>query len=349
MKNIPIGEVLKQYGYITEEQLEQALDYQKQHTEKRLGAILIEQGFVSERQMLEALSLRMDLKMVDLNTYQVDIAAVEKLPKALAQKYNLIAVTLQGNRLGIVMSDPLNFYAVEDVRQITQLSLQIMVDVKSNIERAIEYYYAEVDAKAAAKWASASVREVEVESGEDADDDAPVVQVLNRLLLRGYSINASDIHIEPFEEHVSVRMRMDGVITDYVTLASSLHLSLIARIKILSGMDIAERRLPQDGHFRTTIEGVEMNARVSVIPTVFGEKAVIRFLFAKTSVDHAEQYGMNEENFAKFSHMLTSPHGIVYITGPTGSGKTTTLYMVLEQIARKMVKVLTIEDRKSVV
>lgn len=344
MKNIPIGEVLKQYGYIDDQQLSQALAYQKEHTEKRLGTILIEQGYVSEHQMLEALSLRMDLKMVDLSTYQVDIAAVEKLPKAVAQKYNLIAISLQGNRLGVVMSDPLNFYAIEDVRQITQLSPQIMVDIKANIEQAIEYYYAEVDAKATAKWASATVGEVEVEQGEDTDDQAPVVQVLNRLLLRGYSINASDIHIEPFEDHVSVRMRIDGVINDYVTLASSLHLSLIARIKILSGMDIAERRLPQDGHFRTTIEGVEINARISVIPTVFGEKAVIRFLFANTAVDHAEHYGMDEENFNKFSHMLHSPHGIVYITGPTGSGKTTTLYLVLERIARKMVNISTIED-----
>lgn len=344
MKNIPIGEVLRQYGYITEEQLGHALDYQKQHSDKRLGAILIELGFVTEKQMLEALALRMDLQMVDLGTYQVDETAVEKIPKALAQRYNLIAVALKGSRIAIVMSDPLNFYAIEDVRQLTQLTPEILLDVTANIDRAIEYYYAEIDARATATWANAAVTAEPVEAAEDTDEAAPVVQVLNSLLMRGYSINASDIHIEPFEEHVAVRMRMDGVITDYVTLSSSLLQSLIARIKILSNLDIAERRLPQDGHFRTTVEGVEINARVSIIPTVFGEKAVIRFLLAKAVVDDAQRYGMTQDNYDKFGHMLASPHGIIYITGPTGSGKTTTLYMVLEKLAQRMVNISTIED-----
>ncbi|MBC8531063.1 GspE/PulE family protein [Gehongia tenuis] len=348
MKNIPIGEVLKQYGYITEAQLSEALTFQKEHSNKRLGAILIELGFVTERQMLEALALRMDLKMVDLGTYPVNTEAVAKIPKPLALKYGLIAVELHGNRLSIVMSDPLNFYAVEDIRQITQMSLEIMVDVAQNIDRAIEYYYPEIEAKVTAQWASSKADALPSETlelTEDSEgDEAPVVQVLNRLLIRGHSINASDIHIEPFEEHVSVRMRMDGVITDYVTLAKSLHLSLIARVKILSNLDIAERRLPQDGHFRVTIEGVEINARVSIIPTIYGEKAVIRFLFARAIVDDAERFGFSVGDYEKFERMLTSPHGIIYITGPTGSGKTTTLYMVLERLANKLVNISTIED-----
>ncbi|MDO4572937.1 MAG: GspE/PulE family protein, partial [Clostridia bacterium] len=171
-----------------------------------------------------------------------------------------------------------------------------------------------------------------------------VVQVLNSLLVRAHSIGASDIHIEPFETHVSVRMRVDGVITDYVTLSPSIHTSLVARVKILSNLDIAERRLPQDGHFKINLSGMEMNARVSIIPTVYGEKTVIRFLSMQARVDHAEFYGMTEGNYEKFRRMLDSPHGIVYITGPTGSGKTTTLYMVLEQLAKRHVNISTIED-----
>ena len=196
--------------------------------------------------------------------------------------------------------------------------------------------------------ANASAQEIPEQALEPeeaaAGDDAPVVQMLNSLLVRGYSINASDIHIEPFETHVAVRMRVDGVITDYVTLSPTLHTSLIARIKILSNLDIAERRLPQDGHFRTMVNGLEMNTRVSLIPTVYGEKAVIRFLSNNAKIDNQSTFGMNREHYNAFRRMLDSPHGIVYITGPTGSGKTTTLYMVLEELSHRLVNISTIED-----
>ena len=170
------------------------------------------------------------------------------------------------------------------------------------------------------------------------------MKVLNSLLVRGYNVNASDIHIEPFETHVTVRMRVDGVIMDYVTLSQTLNTSLVARIKILANLDIAERRLPQDGHFKATIGGIEMNIRVSIIPTVFGEKTVLRFLSSNVKVDHSGTFGMTQSNYDKFTKILKSPHGIIYITGPTGSGKTTTLYMVLEKLSDRLVNISTIED-----
>lgn len=348
MKNIRIGDVLIQNGYITDEQLKQALAFQKEHPEKRLGAIILEQGLVSERQLLEALGARMDLMMFDLTASRVDPQAVEKIPRQIAEKYGLIAVAIEGNRLTVVMSDPLNFYAIEDVRQITQMSIEVQLDVHANIENAIDLYYAEIDARDAAKMANAAAEDtpanvLDVDEGAGGDD-APVVQMFNSLLVRAYSINASDIHIEPFETYVAVRMRVDGVITDYVTLSPTLHTSLIARIKILSNLDIAERRLPQDGHFRTMVNGIEMNTRVSLIPTVYGEKAVIRFLSTNAKIDHSTTFGMTSAHYETFKRMLDSPHGIVYITGPTGSGKTTTLYMVLETLSRKLVNISTIED-----
>lgn len=336
-----------QYGYITPEQELEAAAYQKAHPSMRFGAVLVELGFVTENQVLEALGQRLNLPLINLKTVHINTEAVAQIPRQLAMKYSMVAIDSQPGRLTVVMSDPLNFYAIEDIRQITQMTLDIMLDVEANILATIENQYAEIEAKAAARMINTAAQ-MQVETIDVVDDDtseeAPIVQVLNRLLLRGYTTAASDVHIEPFEERVSVRMRMDGVITEYVTLPKNLHLSLVARIKILANLDIAERRLPQDGHFKITIEGTQINARVSMIPTIHGEKVVVRFLFPNAVVDAASTFGMTPSNYEKFSRMLSSPHGIVYITGPTGSGKTTTLYMVLERMAQKNVNISTIED-----
>lgn len=347
MKRIPIGEVLKEYGYITEEQLQQALAYQKENKGKRLGKIMIELQFVTEGQMLEALARRLELQVVDLSGIQIDLKAVAMIPRQVAQKYSLIPIKLNdAHTMTIAMNDPLDFYAVEDVRQITQMNIQIVLDESARIRNAIDYYYSQVGTQEAFKKANStvSVTVEELQATEDTEEATPIVQALNSLLTQGYNLGASDIHIEPFEEKVIVRMRVDGVVTEIATLSPSLHLSLIARIKIMSDMDIAERRLPQDGHFKTTVEKNDINARVSVIPTVFGEKAVIRFLFTNVTVDRAGTFGMSDANFKLFQQMFMSPHGIIYITGPTGSGKTTTLYMILEQLTNRPVNISTIED-----
>lgn len=347
MKNIPIGEVLKEYGYINDDQLQAALAAQKQDRSKRLGQHLIDLGFISEKQMLKALSDKLNEPVVDLNATNIEIDAVSKIPKALAIKYNLIAVSENNGRLTVVTSDPLNFYGIEDVRLVTGMNIAVCLCEKAEIAKAIDYYYAEIKAREAANVANENVVSFEFDESElfDADeDDTPVVKLFSSLLSRGYNSNASDIHIEPFEDKTMVRMRIDGMIVDYVQLAKNLHQSLIVRIKIMSNMDIAEKRLPQDGHFLTTVDGVKMNLRVSVIPTVYGEKAVLRFLNSNTPISNETQYGMNAENYAKMCKMMEMPHGIIYITGPTGSGKTTTLYMILETLARRQVNISTIED-----
>ena len=348
-KQVRLGDVLISHGFITDEQLKSALAEQKLSPEKRLGSIFLEKGFVTEKQLLTALSDRMELPLIDLADTRIDIAAVGKIPRQIAEKYCLIATFSDGNRLTVVMNDPLNFYAVEDVRQITGMAVDVALDTKKSIERAIDLYYSEVEARTTAKSANESaapaIETAEIEAAEvDPDSETPVVKVLNSLLVRGYNVNASDIHIEPFETHVTVRMRVDGVIMDYVTLSQTLNTSLVARIKILANLDIAERRLPQDGHFKATIGGIEMNIRVSIIPTVFGEKTVLRFLSSNVKVDHSGTFGMTQSNYDKFTKILKSPHGIIYITGPTGSGKTTTLYMVLEKLSDRLVNISTIED-----
>lgn len=345
IKNVPIGEVLKEYGYITEQQVQEALAYQRDHRGKRLGGILIELGFISERQMLEALAQKLQLSIADISNMTVDVKAVEQIPPQLARKYHVLAISAQEHMLTVVTNDPLNLYGLEDIRQLTGKDLEILLAETASVDKAIDYYYSEVAARAAAQNANVSIKEeVEELEVEEGDGDAPIIKLLNSLIQRANNTNVSDIHIEPFEDKTLVRMRLDGTIIEYVTLQKALHAPLIARIKILSDLDIAERRLPQDGHFRIRLENEYINIRVSVIPTVFGEKAVLRLLANNAEIDYVESYGMNEANYKKFAHMLDAPNGIIYITGPTGSGKTTTLYMVLEQLSKKQVNISTIED-----
>lgn len=349
MKNIPIGEVLKEDGFITQQQIDEALK-QQQNNGKRLGTILVEMGFVTEKQVLGALGKRLNLSLVNLSRSHIDIDAVSKIPRQIAVKYNIIALREENGRLFIAMSDPLNFYAQEDIKQITGMPIEILLAESAKIENAITQAYSDADARIAARQANSSADDLQMPDVEAFDDngddsDAPVIKLINSLLEMGDSKNVSDIHIEPFEKNTSVRVRIDGMIIDYMTLSKSIHQSVIARIKIMSNLDIAEKRLPQDGHFKTIINDSVINIRVSVIPTVFGEKAVMRFLSSNDKpLDNSGQFGMNDRAFAAVSRMLRSPHGIIYLTGPTGSGKTTTLYMMLEALAQKQINISTIED-----
>ena len=348
--NLRIGEVLMERNYITQEQMEQALAYQKEHREKRVGQILIELGFVTETQVIEALAARLGLEIVSIGQMQVDLTAVRMIPRELAEKQNLLAVGFADKSLEVVTNDPLNYFAFEEVRQLTGCQVVIRLSEMGPLQSAIRYYYAEVGAQQAAQtanedFAERNVEMLQVEESESGDPEAPIVKLLNSLLDRAISTGASDVHIEPFEGSTRVRMRIDGTIVDYVTLQRSVHQPLIARIKIMANLDIAERRLPQDGHFRIRVRQSEyVNIRVSLLPTVFGEKAVLRILATAGQVDHANHFGMDDESYARFLPMLNSPNGIIYITGPTGSGKSTTLYMVLEYLSHRQVNISTVED-----
>lgn len=347
MKNIPIGEVLKEYGYINEEQLQTALAAQKKDRSKRLGEHLIALGFVSERQMLEALSDKLSEPLVSLDNIDFDINAVKKIPEAMAQKYSVIGYAYTDNVLTVATSDPLNYYGLEDVRLVSGCRISVSLATKDDVQIAIEKYYSDVDTLNLVDDLDDNTlpdMEEELDLFNAEEDDTPVVKLLNSLLIRGYNNSASDIHIEPFEDKMRVRMRIDGMLVDYLDLNKNIQAALIVRVKILSNMDIAEKRIPQDGHFMGVIDGVELNMRVSVIPTIFGEKIVLRYLNSNSPIDRLDTFGMNEENYKKISHMMSMPHGIIYVTGPTGSGKTTTLYMILEKLAKGQINISTIED-----
>lgn len=346
-KNLRIGEVLEEKGYVTGEQMTQALAYQKEHREKRVGQILMELGFVTEEQVLEALASKLHLEIVEVSQVSVDLTAVAMIDKGLAEKNLFLPYRLNGKVLGVITNDPLNYFALEEVKQQTGCQLEIALSAEAPLRQAISYYYAEVNARKAAKQANvgfATTEELEVEDLENSDDEAPIIRLLNSLIERAIKTEASDIHIEPFEKETKVRMRIDGVIMEYVTIQKNIHSPLIARIKILANLDIAEKRIPQDGHFRVKLEDGYVNIRVSVLPTVFGEKAVLRIMAATAHMDHADHFGMDEFSYQQFLPMLNHPNGIIYITGPTGSGKSTTLYMILDYLSGRSVNISTIED-----
>ena len=344
-RNVRLGDVLKEYGYITEEQLQQALNYQKDHKGVRIGTALIEMGLITEPQMLKALAERLQLEVVDVSELHVDIEAVGKIPVDMAQRYKIMGVGVEDDVLTVLTNDPLNFYGMEDVRQVSGMNLEVLLCESQVLDNAIRYYYAEVTARKAVSKANESRKEdLEPIQVEEGDDEVPVINLLNSLIQRAFHNNASDVHIEPFEDRTEVRMRIDGVIMGFVTLQKNLHASLIARIKIVGDMDIAERRIPQDGHFRMKVDGKIINMRISLLPTVFGEKAVIRLLNSNSQIDNSHTYGMRQVDYDKLCKMLRSPNGLIYLTGPTGSGKTTTLYMILNDLAKRNVNICTIED-----
>lgn len=344
--NIRIGDVLLEKGYATEEQIAGAVAYQKENQSVRMGDALIKLGYITEKQMLHALAEKLEYKLLNVSDVEVDINTVSKIPKSLAERYCMLGYSSDGSSYFLLVNDPMNFYGIEDIRQIVGMNLEIALCERAELESAIAFYYSEVSAKEAASKAADNtayneVTEIDI---QNAEDDTPIINLFNSLILRAYNSNCSDIHIEPFEHETHVRMRMDGVIQEFMTLQKNIHNSLIARIKIMSDLDIAERRIPQDGHFRTVIDGTNLNVRVSVIPTVFGEKAVMRLLANSSVIDNSTTFGMTQDNYELVNNMLRSPNGIIYVTGPTGSGKSTTLYMILAELSKRSVNICTIED-----
>ena len=331
--NLRIGEILAERGYVNEQQMEEALAYQKGHRDRRVGQILIELQFVTEQQVLEALASRLDLEIVDVSLQTVDLEAVAMVNKELAEKNLFLPLSVSNGTMVMVTNDPLNYFALEEVRQQTGCYLKILLGEEKPLRQAISYYFAEVGARQAATDANAGFGadgfdDLDLADLDSTESEAPIIHLLNSLVQRAVKSNASDIHIEPFERETKVRMRIDGVLLEYVTLQRNVHQPLIARIKIMANLDIAEKRIPQDGHFRVRTENGPVNIRVSLMPTVFGEKAVMRLLIPTGHLDYGGQFGMEKESYERFLPLLNCSNGIIYITGPTGSGKSTVVSLL---------------------
>ncbi len=349
MRGIHIGKLLVEYGSISEEQLQEGLrELEESSEEKRIGEVFTELGYLTEQDIMEVLGKYTGLQVVDLEYCQIDERAVEKIPRQLAEKYGVLAISIEGSSLLVATSDPLDLYALEDIKLVTDMRIQLVLSQHKSIALATQLNYSGIDARAAARSASEHAEygkhRLEELINTSEEEGAPIVRLLNSLLIKGYNTNVSDIHIEPNEQETVIRMRRDGMLLPYMTLSSSIHQGLVARIKILAHMDIAKKRSAQDGHFKIRLENKEMNIRVSFVPTIYGEKGVLRFMTTNTPVDFGNTFGMTEENYKRMMELIKSPSGIIYLTGPTGSGKTTTLYMLLQYLSSQPVNIVTLED-----
>lgn len=349
MKNVPIGQILLESGYITKQHLEDALVKQKE-TGKKLGDMLLEMGFVSETQLAQALSQRLKVPYIDLTTTKIESEAVKKIPEAIAKKNTVIAFKINNGRLYVATNDPVNFYIFEELKIQTGMEIHAMLATKSSILDAIGKVYTasnvsnvmndidkEYDANAALMEAA--------DESEERIDNAPVVKLVNTIIESAYRDGASDIHIEPFKDRTRIRYRIDGECVEKMATKPAVHNSIITRIKILGGMNIAERRIPLDGRSSAVIDGVTQDLRISTIPTVYGEKCVIRLL--ATGDEKARkitELGMTDYNYEMFKQIIRCPNGVMLVTGPTGSGKSTTLYATLGELSKPNVNIVTAED-----
>ncbi|MDR2492698.1 MAG: Flp pilus assembly complex ATPase component TadA [Coriobacteriales bacterium] len=348
-RNIRIGDLLKEYGYLDDDQIQRALIYQREH-DVRLGQAVVELGFVTEKEVLRALSHKTGIPIIALDTVPIDMKVVSRVPRALSEVAVALAIAEHEGVVTLVVNDPLDFLRINEIEQAVKAHLQLVIAERASVLKAIRHCYSEVEAMNAIGRANAQRAAMplpgitDINAVDVGDEGTPVVKLLNSLMVSCYSSGASDLHIEPFESATSVRMRIDGVLVSYAEIQKDVHPALIVRLKIMSNLDIAEKRLPQDGHFRVTLEGVDLNVRLSTIPTVYGEKAVLRFLTTNTTIDHESHFGMIDKDYERFLEILEHPNGIIYITGPTGSGKTTTMYLALERLKARPVNISSIED-----
>lgn len=349
MKNLPIGQILVESGFISNAQLEEALAKQKTMPGNKIGDILIQMGFVSETQFTQALAMRLKVPFVDLTNVKISIDAVKKIPEALAKKNDAIAISISNNRLNVATNDPINFYVFEEFKVISGMEIHAMLATKTAIRSAIDKCYAVQNVNNAMddvnRELDMSATSLEESLSGERIDNAPVVKLVNTIVETAYKMKASDIHIEPFASKTRIRYRVDGELFEQMSISNAVHNSLVTRLKIIGGMNIAEKRIPQDGRFGMTFGGETLDVRVSSLPTVYGEKIVIRLL--ATSVETTRRItdlGMTDYNYSMFKKMIQSPHGVILVTGPTGSGKTTTLYATLSEIAKPNINVITVED-----
>lgn len=336
-----LGDLLVEAGVINQQQLLQALEAQKT-TRLRLGNQLTKMGFVQEQQLIEVLEVQLGIPHVNLNYITVEPSTLKLVDGEAAMRQHILPLKKQGDMLTVAMEDPLDYYTIDDLRLSTGLQIQPVMVKSEELRLAIQRYYGmqqSID-----QILKDTPDKLETTVGHDQSETSPVAQMVDQLIAQAVQLGASDIHIDAQELETRIRYRVDGVIRTDRTLPSSMHSILVTRIKVLAKLNIAEKRLPQDGRFQTEIDFHKLDLRVSILPTIFGEKVVIRLLDLSNVMIGMNKLGFSKQNLARFKQMIHAAYGIVLVTGPTGSGKTTTLYSALSALNSAEQNIITIED-----
>ncbi|RCW66393.1 GspE/PulE family protein [Saliterribacillus persicus] len=323
-----LGDLLKESGLITEDQILLALEKKKR--DQKLGDALLELGVITENQLIEVLEFQLKIPSVSLYNYPMDTKLLSFVSKEFARRNLAIPIKQESNTLTVAMNDPMDYYAIDDLEISTGFQITPVIATKEDILQAINRYYDLNDAKD--------------EEFLYEGDDAPAIRIMDQLLQTGVHLKASDLHIDPNEKSLLVRYRIDGVLRTERTLTKSIQSALTARLKILASLNITESRLPQDGRIRTLIDQIPVDLRISTLPTVFGEKIVIRILNLQNALMKLTDLDFSAYHYEKYQKLIDKPSGLILMTGPTGSGKTSTLYASINQLNQEGVNIITIED-----
>src|SRR6056297_154257 len=350
LSNLRLGEILINQGMINSEQLKKALEIQKIDSKKKVGEILVSQGAINRKQLLQALQHVYEAEYIELEDVILDPEIVSIIPKRIAVRYKIVPLSKENNTLTIAMANPLDVNTIDYIKEYTKMNVDPKFASEEDITNVLSTYYEtgghfdyileKVDVSTVAYYGD----EVNLSELEAISQEAPVIQLVNMLIVQGIKERASDIHLEPTKRGLLVRYRIDGILHDIRMLPARIKPAIISRIKILSQMDIAERRLPQDGRFQLRFGGREVDLRISSIPTVYEEKIVMRLLDKSQGVISLDGVGFTDKQLKEFRNMITSSYGVILLTGPTGSGKSTTLYGALNEIDSVEKNVITVED-----
>ena len=340
-----LGALLVQAKLLSQEQLDSALAEQAA-TNKLLGRILIDKGLISEADLVSMLATQIGYEFIDLGGYPVDPTAASLITEPVARRYAALPIKVEGNKLTLAMADPSNVFAVDDIRTLTKKDVKVVVATRAAIAEAIgKYHRMEGEAESiSAQAASELDLEDDLSDIKEVTEDAPIVKLVNMLITQAVTDRASDIHIEPTEHDLRIRYRIDGVLHEVMRPAKSVQSGIASRLKIMADINIAERRIPQDGRVNVTLGGKAIDLRVATLPTVYGEKIVMRILDKSTAVLKLSDLGFLETSMEHFERSYRKPYGTILVTGPTGSGKSTTLYATLNILNEDTKNIITVED-----
>lgn len=341
-----LGDLLVQVGRLSEEQLHYALEIQKEK-QKKLGEVLQELDFITNREIIEVLEYQLGIPSVELEKYYIDQDVITLITEEFARTNSVMPMKLENGRLYVAMEDPLNIVLINDLEIITGYSVETRISTGDDIEGAINQYYSKKSAEKAVEdfTKEFAIDEKEIDQNLLREiNKAPVVRLVNTIILQAAQSKASDIHIEAEEENLRIRFRIDGDLQEIMKPAKQTHGAIVTRIKIMAKMNIAERRLPQDGRIETEVNGKKYDLRVSTIPSIYGEKVVIRMVDRTSFLIDKNELGLTDDDFSRFEEITKNTNGIILVTGPTGSGKSTTLYAMLNELNDQRKNIITIED-----